>query len=105
VFQTYRTERGLNSRLGLLRRAAPEEGVQWFEVPPFVGMHTAAAWDEGSRVHVVLCKCAPSCMHPMHVQLKSCIRMFALMYFKMHLLCMRYDACRCPCMDIGALPL
>ena len=40
-----------------MKRAAPEEGVQWFEVPAFVGLHTAAAWEEGSKVHLVLSRC------------------------------------------------
>lgn len=45
-----------NSRLGLLQRAAPEAGVKWFEVAPFVAFHAAAAWEEHSNVHVIICR-------------------------------------------------
>ncbi|NJR43010.1 MAG: hypothetical protein HC767_10445 [Akkermansiaceae bacterium] len=48
---------GRKSRLGLLRRAAPEEGLRWFDVDPFVVFHAAAAWEEGGRVHVIICRC------------------------------------------------
>ena len=31
--------------------------MQWFEVAPFVGMHTATSWEEGSKVHLVISRC------------------------------------------------
>jgi carotenoid cleavage dioxygenase-like enzyme len=46
------------SRLGLLQRAAPHKGVHWIPVDPFVCFHTANAWDDGDKVHVVFCRCA-----------------------------------------------
>jgi carotenoid cleavage dioxygenase-like enzyme len=40
-----------------LKRAAPGEGLQWFEVDPFVAFHSAAAWEEGDHIHVIICRC------------------------------------------------
>ena len=31
--------------------------MQWFEVAAFVGMHTAAAWEDGNKVHLVVSRC------------------------------------------------
>lgn len=69
------TER--ESRIGLLRRDAPEAGVRWYAVAPFVCFHTATAWDDGDQVHLVLCKCAllPSPVtHPSHRQASHCVQ-------------------------------
>jgi carotenoid cleavage dioxygenase-like enzyme len=49
-----------NSRLGLLKRAAPQDGVTRFEVDPFVCFHTGAAWEDGSKVHLVAARCIAS---------------------------------------------
>ena len=61
---TCRSDTTCKSRLGLLNRAAPEEGLQWFEVDPFVCLHTGAAWEEGSLVHLVTCRRASSLTLP-----------------------------------------
>eukprot|EP00892_Ulva_mutabilis_P001430 jgi/Ulvmu1/11288/UM074_0003.1 len=44
------------SRIGLLRRAAPDAAAVWFDVEPFSCFHTATAWDDADTVHLVLCK-------------------------------------------------
>lgn len=54
----FAVDRSRESRIGLLRRDAPEAGVRWYGVAPFVCFHTATAWDDGDRVHLVICKCA-----------------------------------------------
>ena len=56
--------RKVPSRLGLLRKAAPEAGVfQWFDVEPFFAFHTINAWEEadGDTVCVAMCRCVHVC--------------------------------------------
>jgi carotenoid cleavage dioxygenase-like enzyme len=54
------------SRLGLLQRAAPHKGVHWLPVDPFVCLHTANAWDDGDKVHLLACRFGPSPVQPVH---------------------------------------
>jgi carotenoid cleavage dioxygenase-like enzyme len=60
-----RSDTSRKSRLGLLKRAAPQDGVRWIEVDPFVCFHTGAAWEDGFKVHMVISRCVDSI-------LKSC---------------------------------
>ena len=47
------------SRIGLMRKNAPEQGVaHWFEVPPFFAFHTVHAWEEDKdTVILVVIRC------------------------------------------------
>lgn len=44
-------------RIGLLDRRDPSKPVRWFKTEaPFAFFHTANAWEDGSKVHLVLCR-------------------------------------------------
>lgn len=45
------------SRIGLLDRADPSKPLRWFKTDaPFAFFHTANAWEDGDKVHLVLCR-------------------------------------------------
>jgi carotenoid cleavage dioxygenase-like enzyme len=53
----FRTDKSKQCRIGLIKRAAPEDGVQWFDVNSFLVVHAAHAWEDGDSVHVVTGRC------------------------------------------------
>lgn len=53
----FRLDREKKCRIGLMQRAAPEEGVRWFDVDSYLSLHSASAWEEGDNVHVVIERC------------------------------------------------
>lgn len=57
----FAVENSFNARIGLLKRSATEEGVQWYDVgrPAGWAAHVANAWEDrdGRRVHIVFTQC------------------------------------------------
>ena len=84
------------SRIGLVRLAAPQEGVfKWFEVPPFTCFHTANAWEEDDgAVCVALCRCTPGPLAPLPPCTLAPFPTCALAYL-----------CPCPLVPLPTCPL
>lgn len=49
-------DKGQPSRFGVMPRySSDEKDITWFELPPMVVMHTAAAWQEGTTIKLAAC--------------------------------------------------
>ena len=86
----FRTDTSENSRIGLLRKDDLLAGIwRWFEVPPFVCIHTIAAWEEGEdTVCLAVCRCGAGAavLSDADAQRRTCAR-----------LCVATSARACPC--------